>query len=703
MFSQRPCKAIVLGLLSLIGFLSVGTASAAGLLVPKGQQSSLGIRDHNVHVIIEDGYVVTEVEQVFANSGAQDFDAVYSFPVPEHAAVAEFTYWIDGKPVTGEVVRKKRAREIYEQEKAAGRETALAEKDEYRTFDISVAAVRAGQDVRTRLVYLQTAHTDTGIGRYFYPLEEGGVDEQRIAFWDVRDAVTGQFSFTLDLKSSYPVDAVRLPSQPGAQIDQLDPGLWRITLGAMPGAAQGDFDEQIAVLEESGAVPAKSVAQSSAAHLDTDIVVYWRHQAGLPGSVDLVTYKPDTSGRGTFMLTLTPGDDLPLITQGRDWVFVLDVSGSMSGKFATLAAGVEQALVQLKPEDRFRIVTFNNSSREITSDYVNATPENVSYYIDQVRNLQANGGTNLYAGLMTGLKSVDADRSSGIVLVTDGVANVGVTEKKKFLKLLEKSDIRLFTFVMGNSANRPLLEAMTEVSNGFSMSASNSDDIAGQLKLATGKLAFHAMHDVDLDIDGIKAADVQPDVIGSVYRGEQLVVFGHYWGEGEADVKLKARVAGSPIAYHTRFTFPDQSVLNPELERLWAYRQIEHLQSQLDYFGADADVEDAIADLAVEYGLVTDFTSMLVVRDEVFDMLGIKRTNRDRVANERSVREQRAAQQPVSRRVDQQQPMFNKSRPSFGGGGGALGLEVLFLLGLALFGRRLRIGGRHQQSTYSLW
>jgi len=396
------------------------------------------------------------------------------------------------------------------------------------------------------------------------------------------------------------------------------------------------------------------------------------------------------------MLTLTPGDDLPLITEGRDWVFVLDVSGSMRGKFATLAEGVEKALMQLETQDRFRIVTFNNSSREITSGYVNATPENVSHTIERVRNLQANGGTNLYAGLMTGLKSLDADRSAGIVLVTDGVANVGVTEKKKFLQLLDKRDVRLFTFVMGNSANRPLLEAMTEVSNGFSMAASNSDDIAGQLKLATGKLAFHAMHDVHLDIDGIRAADLQPDVIGSVYRGEQLVIFGHYWGDGEAEVRLKARVAGSPISYRTRFMFPAQSRLNPEIERLWAYRQIEYLQSQLDYFGADADVEDAIADLAVEFGLVTDFTSMLVVRDEVFDALGIKRTNRDRVAGERSAREQRAAQQPVSRRVDQQQPMFNQSRPSHTGGG-ALGLELLFLGLLALFGRHLRTEGHKQE------
>jgi len=176
---------------AILTLLGAASANAAGLLVPQGQSSSLNIRDHKVSVVVEDGYVVTEIDQVFINADGSDVEAVYSFPVPSHAAVAEFTYWIDGQPVTGEVLKKQEARDLYEQEKSQGRETALAEKDEYRTFDISVYPVRANSDVHIRLVYVQGTTTDTGIGRYVYPLEEGGVDEERIAFWEVRDAVTG--------------------------------------------------------------------------------------------------------------------------------------------------------------------------------------------------------------------------------------------------------------------------------------------------------------------------------------------------------------------------------------------------------------------------------------------------------------------------------------------------------------------------------
>ena len=98
-----------------------------------------------------------------------------------------------------------------------------------------------------------------------------------------------------------------------------------------------------------------------------------------------------------------------------------------------------------------------------------------------------NSGTNLFAGLNQGIQSLDADRSSALILVTDGVANLGYTEKKDFLELLEQTDVRLFTFVLGNSSNRPLLESMAKVSNGFAINVSNGDDIAGKILEATSK------------------------------------------------------------------------------------------------------------------------------------------------------------------------------------------------------------------------
>jgi len=434
---------LFVGLLAWIGLLAGVPARAAGLLVPAdGSLPALEIRDHQVQVVIEDGYAITTVEQAFHNPHSQDLEAIYSFPVPEKGSVADFTLWIDGKPVTGEVVEKQEAKRIYEEEKAAGRDAGLTEKDAYKTFEVKVSPVRAGQDTRLRLAYLQPAHVDTGIGRYVYPLEEGGVDEEKLAFWTANDKVTGTFGFELLLKSAYPVDAVRLPDQPQALVQRHGDGEWTVSLGSSGGAA--------AVAEEGTAQPSGFNPGGAPSYtLDKDLLVYWRHQAGLPGSVDLVANKPDPNGRGSFMLVVTPGDDLKPITEGQDWVFVLDVSGSMRAKYPTLAEGVNKALGKLRPEDRFRVVLFNEYARELTSGFVQASAANVRHWADQVAAVQPNESTNLYAGLEMGLDALDADRTSGLILVSDGVANVGETRQRQFVELVRSKDVRLFTFIMG--------------------------------------------------------------------------------------------------------------------------------------------------------------------------------------------------------------------------------------------------------------
>jgi Ca-activated chloride channel family protein len=666
-----------------ISVFVVQGSQAAGLMTPaNGTLPDLQIKQHHVDVVIEDGYSITTIDQTFHNPNDNALEAIYSFPVPEQASVGEFTYWIDGKAVTGEVLEKEKARDVYEQEKAQGRETALTEKDQYRTFDSRVYPVKPQESVRIRLVYIQSVHVDLGIGRYVYPLEEGGVDEQKLAFWSYNDTVEEAFSFNLRMRSSYPIDDFRLPQHPQATINQQSQQIWEVSF------ANGLTDAEL----EGTATNTQPSAKFS---LDKDIVVYWRLQPGLPGSIDMVTHKPAGSDRGTFMMTVTPGDDLSGIQGGRDWVFVLDLSGSMQAKYQSLVEGVRKGLAKLNTSDRFRIVLFNNRARELTSGYIPVNEENIDHYIQLLESTQPDGSTNLYAGLKSGYKGLDSDRPSAMILVTDGVANVGVTQKKDFLSLLEKHDVRLFTFVMGNSANRPLLEGMTKTSNGFAMNISNSDDIVGRLVQTADKLSHEAYRDIDINISGVKVKDVTPARIGSLYRGQQLIIFGHYWGDGLANVEISGKVSDRNVDYETRFDFPAQSTLNPEIERLWAYASIEDLQNRIDYLGADSDSEQAIVDLATEYGLVTDYTSMVVVRDEVFKDYDIERNNAARIANEQLAREQRQAAPVRDNRRDAQQPAFSTPRayPSkTGNGGGAMGpWALVLLLPLLLAGTRKRL------------
>ena len=166
------------------------------------------------------------------------------------------------------------------------------------------------------------------------------MDERKLAFWTANDKVMEQFSFKLNLKSAYPVDAVRVPNEPNAKVAQGAKGEWNVHIGNRPTApisnatpAQGTQGEETPATMQNG-LPVYT--------LDKDLVVYWRHKEGLPGSVDMIAHKPDAAKRGTFMLVVTPGIDLKPLNQGTDYVFVLDVSGSMGGKLGTLVSGVKK-------------------------------------------------------------------------------------------------------------------------------------------------------------------------------------------------------------------------------------------------------------------------------------------------------------------------------------------------------------------------
>jgi Ca-activated chloride channel family protein len=624
---------------------------AAGLLKSvNGSDVSTTIKAHSVDVTINNGFTRTEVDQTFANHSDSDLEVIYTFPLPKQASLSEVSLWIDGTEAVGEVVEKERARKIYETQKAQGNDTALAEKNDYKTFDISIGTVPAGDEVRVRIVYYQPIEIDLNVGRYIYPLAEGNVDEERIAFWTVDDNVDGPFSFHLQLKSAFPIKDVRVPSFQVEAVIQRSGGAG----------------------EEAGEVWDVTIEKPKGANLGQDIVFYYRLEDNIPGRVELVPFRDNPNEPGTFMVVVTPAADLQPIKEGADWVFVLDVSGSMGGaKIATLADGVSKTLNKMPSNDRFRIVTFNEKAHDFSGGFIQATPENVQNWIKRVKRIQSGGSTNLFGGISLGYKGLDDDRTTGMILVTDGVANVGQTEHAHFLELLKNYDLRLFTFVIGNSANQPLMDRLAIDSGGFAMNISSSDDIVGRILQAKAKVMHECLHDVELTFSGEKVKDLTPARTKNLYLGEQLVLFGRYNGDGEVAIQLKAKVSGHEKVWQTVANMPKVDQNNPEIERLWALSQIDELMKEVREKGESERLRKNIVGLGTGYSLVTDYTSMVVVKEDVFENEGIDRRNATRVERERRAQAARSTVPVKRNRVDNDKNggMFKGSRsPGVGSG-----------------------------------
>jgi Ca-activated chloride channel family protein len=360
------------------------------------------------------------------------------------------------------------------------------------------------------------------------------------------------------------------------------------------------------------------------------------------------------------------------------------VSGSMAPHLRTMADGVTESLAHLDPKDRFRIVTFSDSAQDLTGGWRDATPDEVNDARARITALATQSGTNLHAGLSLGLEKLSADRATSVILITDGVANEGILEPKEFQRLMARSDIRLFSFVVGGEANWPLMRTIGAASGGLVAGISDGDDVLGQVTLAKEKVGYEALHDVDLSIDGVRTFDTSANFTGKIYRGQQLVLFGRYEQGGTARVVLKAKLTGEDRRYETTVRFPDVAEDHPELERLWALQRIQALANECDLgLSEPKETDDAITSLGTTYQLVTEQTAMLVLEDQEFERRGIKRDNLHRTKREAASRQAWQAQTPIAQRADTDKPMFDRSAAHTGGGGAMEPWMAIVALALA--------------------
>ncbi|MFT7485621.1 MAG: Ca-activated chloride channel family protein, partial [Candidatus Paceibacteria bacterium] len=550
-----------------------------------------------------------------------------------------------------------------------------AEQQGYTDYQLQINRVPARGQARVRVVYFQPLDIDQGVGRYLLPLQDGNTSDVGLNqdFWTMRKSVSKGMTIDVTLKTSFPLGGLFSPSHPGTQVAQESASHWS------------------ASWKGQGAV------------LDKDFVLHYRLAEGVPARVELLTSRYADQGEGTFMAIITPGEDLEPITYGTDWMFVLDVSGSMKGdKLRVLKRGVASAIGRLRPQDRYQLIEFNNHHSRLTRGWVQPGTDASLEALEDLDDLRSGGGTNIFGALDAAYAQLDADRPSAIILVSDGVANTGPSEYKDFIRMAQAHDGRLFTFVMGNGANERLLGDLASLSGGFAKSVSVQDEVGAHLMLARDRMSHEAMHGVHVQLDG---ATVQhPGRLPSLYLGQQLVVFGRYDKSGPSELRVSARISGVERTWTVPVFLPLLDEANPELERLYALAAIADLERARWLDGKqEGETRDAIVDMAVAYSLVTEHTSMVVVRAERKAAYGLGSQNADRRQREQQAAVSRAqlgnqlqvqaGVAPLAGPMAAHAPSRARrsGHPGFSGAG-AIGpfelLAVLGLLALGLFSKR---------------
>jgi Ca-activated chloride channel family protein len=337
---------------------------------------------------------------------------------------------------------------------------------------------------------------------------------------------------------------------------------------------------------------------------------------GLIG-LSLVPHHP-VGEDGYFMLLLAPGAATEAAAVRRDLVAVIDVSGSMSGeKIEQAKNALIQLLASLRNGDRFRLIAFSGGVRRYAQGWTATTADTRRDATTWIRSLQSEGGTNIAGALSEALAESPADQSLGvIVFLTDGQASVGETDPERIVERAEQSRgrFRVFAFGVGDDVNTYLLDRLTERARGTTEYVRPGENIERAIGSLSTKIASPVLTDVALTANsGVELYDLQPWSLPDLFAGDEMVVFGRYRGvgSGEWSVTVRGRRNGRQEEFSTTAGNREDDQAR-YIEQLWASRKAGALSREIRLHGQTRETMDALKQLALRYGILTEYTSYLV-------------------------------------------------------------------------------------------
>jgi Ca-activated chloride channel family protein len=454
------------------------------------------------------------------------------------------------------------------------------------------------------ITYYQELDFDHDWGTYVYPLATATRK-------NMDSRITGKFAFTLDVKSAVPIVALESPSHGDAFVSaKHTEAYWQASLET----------------------PGGSLAR--------DIVLAYRTARPHTG-IDLITSRHDGED-GYFCLTITAGDDLAKGDDGMDYVFVLDVSGSMAddGKLLMSKDSIGAFIQELGDKDRFEMMTFNVQPYLAFKQLRAVNSESKRDALAFLGTQQARGGTVLNPALNTAYKYAEADRPLNVVVLSDGLTES--QERRILLELIAQRprNAKVFCIGVGNDVNKPLLEQLAQDAGGLAAFLSHGDNFTRQAQAFRRKLTSPVATDLQLDFGGLKVRDLEPKTLPNLYHGAPIRVFGRYAGGGDAEVTARGSVRGVEFKQSAKLGFPKSDPANPEIDRMWAWHRIDNLLKQADRNGSRHDVIPEVIKLGEGYSIVTEYTSFIVLENDAeFQRWKIARNNslrsdRDRKAQE---------------------------------------------------------------------
>lgn len=553
------------------------------------------------------------VTQQFENPYQIPIEAVYTFPLPQNAAVDDMTMTIGERRIRGKILPRDEAQAVYEGAKSRGQIASLLDQERPNIFTQSVANILPGEQIKITISYVETLRYQDGAYEFVFPMVVGP------------RYVPGTPAATENSGNGFAPNTNSVPD--GS----------RVTPKPAPAGERSGHDISIDVTLDAGLIVQNVESKthridverptSTSAHLklrrgvtipNKDFIL--RYDVAASTIQDTVLSHRSEKGSFFTLILQPPARVAAEDITPKELVFVLDTSGSMAGfPIEKAKETMKLALDNLYPSDTFNLITFSGDTRILFPEPVRATKRNLAQAQEFLAGTAGNGGTEMMGAIKAALDPSDSlDHVRIVCFMTDGFVG---NDMQIISEVQKHRNARVFAFGIGSSVNRFLLDNMATAGRGEVEYVGLKDDGSAAAQRFHQRIRNPLLTDISIDWNGMPVTDVYPQRIPDLFGAKPVVLTGRYTVPGSGIIKLKGNMAGSPYTREIQVTFPDSMALHDVLAPLWARARIDSLMNE-DYYGAQRgrmrdDLKNTITQLGMEFRLMTQFTSFVAVEEMI--------------------------------------------------------------------------------------
>jgi Ca-activated chloride channel family protein len=551
------------------------------------------------------------VTQTFHNPTKEKIEAVYVFPLPHQAAVDDMTMKIGERKIVGVIKRRDEARRIYEAALMAGQTAALLEQERPNIFTQSVGNIGPGERIEIVISYVDVLKYDMGTYEFHYPMVVGPrynpgntaagpavPDAARITPPVLKpgERTSHDISISVNLDAGVPIHNLANSNHKVHTIKK------------------GDSQARVRLLQED-AIPNKDFV------LRYDVMGAKPEMAVLSHTGD---YAGDAKrlGSGYFMLMIQPKEDERLKqSPPREIVFLVDVSGSMRGEPTEKVKGAMKEMLELcragkdTVQDTVQVVTFAGQAHQLFEKPLPVNEANTARAIAFSQAQSGSGGTEMLKGVTLAMdQPVDAERIRIIVMLTDGY----IGNEAQIIEHVGKKcgdRIRFWAIGIGQSPNMFLIDGVARQGGGMGKKLGLKDDSSALTTEVMTRIQRAQLADVQIDYGDLDVSETYPARLPELWAGRPVIVYGRYNKGGQGTIKISGNVEGEDVSWPLEVTLSAEQPEHDVLAKVWAREKIEDLM-QSAYYGDSPAVEEEVTALALQYRLMSQYTSFVAVDAE---------------------------------------------------------------------------------------